>query len=73
MAVALWRATPAQLLLLDEPTNHLDLESILAFERALHGFTGAMLVASHDQAFMRAIRPTHCLTWENEGWRLECV
>ena len=73
MAIALWRATPAQLLLLDEPTNHLDLESILAFEQALHGFTGALLVASHDQAFMRAIRPTHCLTWENEGWRLECV
>ncbi|MCF5052591.1 ATP-binding cassette domain-containing protein [Pseudomonas syringae] len=73
MAIALWRATPAQLLLLDEPTNHLDLESVLAFEQALQDFTGAMLVVSHDAAFVQAIRPTHHLRWEPEGWRLVCV
>lgn len=71
MAIALWRKTPAQLLLLDEPTNHLDLESVLAFEQALQGFTGAMVVVSHDQAFVQAIRPTHVLSWQSEGWRLE--
>ncbi|QOQ77219.1 ABC-F family ATP-binding cassette domain-containing protein [Pseudomonas poae] len=71
MAIALWREVPAQLLLLDEPTNHLDLESVLAFEQALQGFTGAMMVVSHDEAFVQAIRPTHHLTWQAEGWRLQ--
>lgn len=73
MAIALWRETPAQLLLLDEPTNHLDLESVIAFEQALQGFTGAMVVVSHDEAFVQAIKPTHLLTWAIEGWRLESV
>jgi ATPase subunit of ABC transporter with duplicated ATPase domains len=73
MAIALWRETPAQLLLLDEPTNHLDLESVHAFEQALQGFTGAMLVVSHDAALVQAIRPTHHLSWQPEGWQLECV
>ncbi|KAF2407248.1 ATPase components of ABC transporters with duplicated ATPase domains [Pseudomonas antarctica] len=73
MAIALWREIPAQLLLLDEPTNHLDVESVLAFEQALRGFTGALVAVSHDEAFVQAIRPTHLLTWHREGWRLECV
>ena len=71
MAVALWRAIPAQLLLLDEPTNHLDLESVLAFEQALKSFSGAMLAVSHDEAFLQAIEPTHHLTWHSTGWQLE--
>jgi ATPase subunit of ABC transporter with duplicated ATPase domains len=71
MAIALWRDTPAQLLLLDEPTNHLDLESVLAFEQALKGFTGAILAVSHDEAFLQAIKPTHHLTWYHSGWELE--
>lgn len=70
MAVALWRAVPAQLLLLDEPTNHLDLESVMAFEQAMQGFVGAMLVVSHDAAFVQAIRPTHFLDWLATGWTL---
>ncbi|MGB3124054.1 MAG: ABC-F family ATP-binding cassette domain-containing protein [Pseudomonas sp.] len=73
MAIALWRGVPAQLLLLDEPTNHLDLESVHAFEQALPGFAGAMITVSHDEAFLQAIRPTHYLTWQCTGWRLECV
>lgn len=73
MAIALWRDSPAQLLLLDEPTNHLDLESILAFEQALRGFTGAIVAVSHDEAFIQAIRPTHHLIWQPTGWRLESV
>ncbi len=73
MAIALWRRVPAQLLLLDEPTNHLDLESVRAFEQALQGFSGAMVVVSHDEAFVQAIGPTHRLNWTQEGWRLEAV
>lgn len=46
---------PPQLLILDEPTNHLDLESIAAVEAALAGYDGALLVVSHDEAFLRNI------------------
>ncbi|NWA67769.1 ATP-binding cassette domain-containing protein [Pseudomonas reactans] len=73
MAIALWRDVPAQLLLLDEPTNHLDLESVMAFEQALQGFNGAMLVVSHDAAFIQSIKPTHFLDWHDTGWSLEPV
>ncbi|MFN0095039.1 MAG: ribosomal protection-like ABC-F family protein [Dehalococcoidia bacterium] len=43
------------LLLLDEPTNHLDLDGILWLEAFLRGFAGAVVVASHDRAFLDAV------------------
>ncbi|MGF6127647.1 ATPase subunit of ABC transporter with duplicated ATPase domains [Pseudomonas frederiksbergensis] len=73
IAIALWRKVPAQLLLLDEPTNHLDLESIQAFEQALRDFPGAIIAASHDQAFLTALTPTHTLKWHPQGWQLQPV
>jgi ATPase subunit of ABC transporter with duplicated ATPase domains len=42
-------------LLLDEPTNHLDLESILWLEQFLLGFEGALVITSHDRAFLNRI------------------
>lgn len=40
------------LLLLDEPTNHLDIESIQWLESFLKSYYGAILMVSHDRAFL---------------------
>lgn len=47
--------TPPELLMLDEPTNHLDLEAIAAVEAGLRAYDGALIVVSHDEAFLEAI------------------
>ena len=40
------------ILFLDEPTNHLDIESIIWFEKFLRGYSGAVIVVSHDKMFL---------------------
>lgn len=53
------------LLLLDEPTNHLDLESVAWLESFLSSYDGAVLMVSHDRAFMDAC-VSHIASIENK-------
>ena len=53
------------LLLLDEPTNHLDLESVKWLESFLSSYDGAVLLVSHDRAFMDAC-VSHVAALENK-------
>ncbi|WP_447895629.1 ATP-binding cassette domain-containing protein [Vreelandella sp. GE22] len=60
--VALARALVSEpdLLLLDEPTNHLDLDTIAWLEEQLLAFNGAVLLITHDRAFLSKLA-THIL------------
>jgi ATPase subunit of ABC transporter with duplicated ATPase domains len=57
MRVALAKILLARpdVLLLDEPSNHLDLESLIWLEDFLKNFSGALLMTSHDRAFMNRV------------------
>jgi ATP-binding cassette subfamily F protein 3 len=65
MRVALARVLLLQpdLLVLDEPTNHLDLESLLWLEEFLRTYPGALLLVSHDRAFVNRL--------VNEVWEID--
>ncbi|MBU0943146.1 MAG: ABC-F family ATP-binding cassette domain-containing protein [Proteobacteria bacterium] len=60
MLAKLLLAAPS-LLLLDEPTNHLDLSSLTWVEDFLRSYKGAMVIISHDRAFLDKVTTT---TWE---------
>jgi len=55
------------LLLLDEPTNHLDLQSLTWVEEFLTSYSGAMVIISHDRAFLDKMTE---MTWELSLGRL---
>ncbi|HEV2564770.1 MAG TPA: ABC-F family ATP-binding cassette domain-containing protein [Microvirga sp.] len=55
LACVLGGPRPPALLILDEPTNHLDIDSIEAVEAGLRAYDGALLIVSHDEAFLDAV------------------
>jgi len=58
-------AADPDILLLDEPTNHLDVPMITAIETRIKAFKGAVLLVSHDRAFLSSVS-TNTL-WLRQG------
>ena len=53
--LALFAARGVNCLVLDEPTNHLDLEAIEQLELALAGYSGCLVVVSHDRRSLEGL------------------
>ncbi len=71
LACILYADSPPKLLLLDEPNNHLDLPSAQALETLLRSYQGALVVVSHDDAFLENLALTDRLIATEQGWHLE--
>lgn len=63
---------PANLLVLDEPTNDLDAETLELLEDLLLGFTGTMLLVSHDRSFLNNV-VTSCIVFDEDNQVREYV
>ncbi|MGY5035511.1 ABC-F family ATP-binding cassette domain-containing protein [Streptomyces sp. 900116325] len=61
LAATMLAAPAPQLLMLDEPTNNLDMASVRQLTSALDSYRGALLIASHDLAFLETAGITRWL------------
>ncbi len=59
-------ARPANVLVLDEPTNDLDVETLELLEELLLGYSGTVLLVSHDRTFVNNV-VTSTLVFEGSG------
>jgi ATPase subunit of ABC transporter with duplicated ATPase domains len=67
LAALLLAQPPPQLLVLDEPTNSLDMASVRQLTSALHAYRGAVIVASHDDPFLRDLGIDRWLRLDRRG------
>ena len=65
-------AVPSNVLVLDEPTNDLDTETLALLEERLLGYSGTILLVSHDRAFLNNV-VTSTLVFEDDGRLREYV
>jgi ATPase subunit of ABC transporter with duplicated ATPase domains len=57
----------SQLLVFDEPTNNLDIASVEQFAQALDAYRGAIIVVSHDNAFLKRVGIDTVLVFDEAG------
>ncbi len=58
--------TAPNILLLDEPTNDLDIDTLMLLEEYIEGFSGAVLLISHDRYFLDKTTD-HILEFQGDG------
>lgn len=71
LLLAFFSAISVNTLILDEPTNHLDMEAVEALEEVLEGYSGTILLISHDRYFLTKASPD--LSFMLEGGALKQV
>lgn len=64
-AIARALISDTDIMLLDEPTNHLDIATIEWLEEKLKGWRGALVMISHDRAFLNTL--TNTTFWLDRG------
>ncbi|MEM9184862.1 MAG: ATP-binding cassette domain-containing protein [Planctomycetota bacterium] len=64
-------AKPANVVVMDEPTNDLDAETLELLEERLINYSGALLVVSHDRAFLNSVVTSSIVFEPTAGGRMD--